>query len=93
MIASTLAIFALQRCLEISFSDRECLCQVLSRHKAEYDRATQEDNMNLRKEQKRLANNNENTFFFSDSIWKIQEQEEEVKRTKLWHLKMFQRHN
>lgn len=63
MIASTLAIFALQRCLEISFSDRECLCQVLSRHKAEYDHATQEDNMNLRKEQKRLANNNENTFF------------------------------
>lgn len=33
------------------------------------------------------------TLSFSDSIWKIQEQEEEVKRTKLWHLKMFQRHN
>lgn len=63
MIASTLTIFALQWCLEISFSDRECLCQVLCRHKAEYDRATQEDNVDLRKEQKRLANNNENTFF------------------------------
>lgn len=53
----------------------------------------QEDNVHLRKEQKCLTGKNNENNFSRESIWKMYKQEEEMKRTKLHCLKMFQRHN
>lgn len=53
----------------------------------------QEDNVYFRKEQKCLTGNNNENNFSRESIWKMYKQEEEMKRTKLQCLKMFQRHN